>query len=157
MHTFSSLYTLETMMGFTVGCLTLLHGHTPFFLVQSTLLILLAKTLNADSSPTVDPQCPPDQSLNAQMCLPAACHHAPATWVVPEVLPSPSALPPPSTKALPQKGSSWRAGPGRQRMGRRSEKKMLDRKSRACALILHLASVSYVILKKYLQARSQFP
>lgn len=59
----------------------------------------------------VDPQRPPDQPLNAQMCLPAACHHAPAPWVVPKALPSPSALPPPSTKALAGKGSSWRAGP----------------------------------------------
>lgn len=36
-HT-SSLYTLETTMGFTVHCLTLLHGHTPFLLVHQPFL-----------------------------------------------------------------------------------------------------------------------
>lgn len=97
MHTLSSLYTLETMMGFTVRCLTLLLGHTPFLLVQSTLLVLLARTLDTDSLPTVDPQRPPDQPLNAQTCLPADCHHAPALGLCPRCSPHPllSLLPPP--------------------------------------------------------------
>lgn len=33
----------------------------------------------------------------------------------------------------------------------------LDWKSRACVSILHLAPVSYIILRKYLQGRPQFP
>lgn len=35
--------------------------------------------------------------------------------------------------------------------------RVLDGKSRACVSILHLVPVSYIILRKYLQARSQFP
>lgn len=35
--------------------------------------------------------------------------------------------------------------------------KALHRKSRACVSSLHLVPVSYIILRKYLQARSQFP